>query len=282
LLRDGRGLLAVLPVARLPIGPLPARCSRLTISAMRASRSSSLSPRSTLRGAPVRAGGRLAISAQSTRRNNTRAGWLRRKHAWGESHANRSSGPPSERSLHDAMAEGATPWDERGGATEELMRLPLLFVSTLALLPTLVAPGESILPTRASTGNGELNGTYLCEGVRPDGAPYKGTVRIVRHNGAYQVIWNVGRAEQYVGIGILTGDVLAVSYFGGSPGVVAYRIEQNEKGARLVGQWTVASARGHVFGETLTRLTQDVTAVPAPAPEPRRERIAPSGRLKAT
>jgi hypothetical protein len=162
------------------------------------------------------------------------------------------------------------------------MKLPLMFVSTLALLPALVAPGESILPTRTSSANGDLNGTYLCEGVRPDGAPYRGTVRIVRQNGAYQVIWNVGREEQYLGIGIHTGDVLAVSYFGGSPGVVAYRIEQSEKGPRLIGQWTVASARGHVFGETLTRLTQDVTAAPTLPPQPRRKRVAPSGRLKAT
>jgi hypothetical protein len=160
------------------------------------------------------------------------------------------------------------------------MKLPLIFVSTLALLPALVSPEESILPAQPSERDGDLNGTYLCEGVRPDGAAYHGTVRIVRQNGAYQVIWNVGREEQYLGIGLLTGDVLAVSYFGGSPGVVAYRIEKTDKGSRLIGQWTVASARGQVFGETLTRLTKDVASMPAPAP--RRERVVPSGRLKAT
>jgi hypothetical protein len=163
------------------------------------------------------------------------------------------------------------------------MKLPLMFVSAVALLPALVSPEQSTFPDPSSAATGDLNGTYLCEGVRPDGAAYKGTVRIVRHDGAYQLIWNVGREEEYLGIGILTGEVLSVSYFGGSPGVVAYRVERSDKGSRLVGQWTVAAARGRVFGETLTRLTQDVTDAPAPSPGPQpRSRIAPLGRLKAT
>jgi hypothetical protein len=164
------------------------------------------------------------------------------------------------------------------------MKMPLMFVSALALLPTVVSPEQSFLPMNTGAAAADLNGTYLCEGTRPDGADYKGTVRIVRHNGAYQLVWNVGREEQHLGIGILNGDVLAVSYFGGAPGVVAYRVERAEKGVRLVGQWTVANAGGEVFGETLTRLTQEVTAMPAPpapsAPHPRPGRAKPSSLFK--
>jgi hypothetical protein len=164
------------------------------------------------------------------------------------------------------------------------MKLPLMLMSALALVPTVVLPDQSVLPANSRNNPADLNGTYLCEGTRPDGAEYKGIVRIVRHNGAYQLVWNVGREEQHLGIGILNGDVLAVSYYGGVPGVVAYRIEQAEKGSRLVGQWTVANAGGQVFGETLTRLTQEVTAIPPPpapsAPAPRPSRAKPSNLFK--
>lgn len=161
-----------------------------------------------------------------------------------------------------------------------MVKLPLAFVSALALLPTFVPPSESVLPAQAATSAADLNGTYLCEGTRPDGAVYRGTVSIVRHNGTYQLLWSVGDEEQYLGIGILNGDVLAVSYFGGAPGVVAYRVEQAATSARLVGQWTVANAGGQVFGETLTRLTQEVKAPRVPAPTPRPSRAQPTSRFK--
>jgi hypothetical protein len=160
------------------------------------------------------------------------------------------------------------------------MKLPLMVVFLLTFVPTSVSP-TSMLPTsqepRVNGGNGgnkedarALDGTYLCEGKRPDGEPYHGTVVIVRHNRAYRVMWSVGSAEQYFGIGVLNGDVLAVSYFGGMPGVVAYKVEGHEGNPRLIGQWTVADADGQLFGETLTRLSREV-AMPTPPPQRDRE-----------
>ena len=51
-------------------------------------------------------------------------------------------------------------------------------------------------------------------------------------------------------MGIRTGNVLSVAFYSGSTGVVAYRIEGQD---RLVGEWTVAGAEGQVSSETLTR-----------------------------
>jgi hypothetical protein len=158
------------------------------------------------------------------------------------------------------------------------MKLPLMVVFLLTFVPAIVSP-------TAVTQNGQpdqkdaetLDGTYLCEGVRPDGTTYHGTVVIQRHNGAYQLMWSVGREEQYLGLGVLNGDVLAVSYFGGIPGVVAYKVDGGNR-ARLVGQWTVANADGRLFGETLTRLSRDVTAAPPPERPARRARPLAPGR----
>lgn len=165
------------------------------------------------------------------------------------------------------------------------MKVPLLVVSVLACLPVLVAP-DSVPAARADTpvsDSASLDGTYVCEGTRPDGSPYRGTVNIIRYNGAYQVVWNVGRDERYFGIALLNADVLAVSYFGGAHGVVAYKVEQTATSARLVGRWTVASAQGQVFTETLTRVSNEVTALPPPpdpAPERRRQRPTISARMR--
>ena len=153
------------------------------------------------------------------------------------------------------------------------MKLPLAALSALILLPAVVSPAR-VLPTQPAAQArtpqpNDLNGTYLCEGVRPDGAPYLGTVRIVRHESAYHLLWTVGSEEQYLGIGILNGEVLAVSYFTGAPGVVAYQIERSAGRARLVGQWTVANAEGRVFSETLTRLTPEVTVPTMPQRQPK-------------
>jgi hypothetical protein len=114
-----------------------------------------------------------------------------------------------------------------------------------------------------------LTGVYACEGNGPNNVSYHGTVEILRHESTYQVRWSISSAEEYLGIGVLNGDVLAVSYFGGAPGVVVYRVEQNAQGPRLVGQWTVVEAAGQVFVETLTRLTADAGEVVLPKPRTR-------------
>ena len=164
------------------------------------------------------------------------------------------------------------------------MRPPLLIAAVMTALPVLTLPVVSpsrvtglasvsvvpaatpIAPT-AAEADAPLAGTYDCQGVEPDGTPYHGVVQIVPNRGSYDVVWTFGTGQQYAGLGVVNGDVLAVSYFTNRPGVVAYRIEQTGKGPRLQGQWTVVGA-GQVFKETLTRLSRDVKRLERP-PEPR-------------
>jgi hypothetical protein len=153
------------------------------------------------------------------------------------------------------------------------MKLLLLAASALTLVPALTFPIHPI--TRASVDD-DLTGTYACQGVKPDGKEYRGTVQIARYNGTYHVRWVFGPREHYAGIGIASGSVLSVSYFGTQPGVVSYQVQQDEKGARLVGQWTMVNADGHVFSETLTRVTRDVADIPMPEAKPKRGRLTPS------
>jgi hypothetical protein len=148
------------------------------------------------------------------------------------------------------------------------MRLPLLFATVMSLLPALALP----LANASITGETEeapLVGTYDCQGVEPDGTPYHGIVQIIANHGTYDVIWIFGSGQQYAGLGVVNGNVLAVSYFTNRPGVVAYQIENGENGPRLQGQWTVVGA-GAVFKETLNRVSRDVKR-PEPPPQPPRE-----------
>jgi hypothetical protein len=163
------------------------------------------------------------------------------------------------------------------------MRLPLLCAAAVTILPALAlpfAPTTSLTTTSATAApapeapttdaKAPLVGTYDCQGVEPDGTPYHGIVQIIPNQGTYDVIWIFGTGEQYSGLGVVNGDVLAVSYFTNRPGVVAYKIETGDKGPRLQGQWTVVGA-GKVFQETLTRVSQDVQRIEPPrVPEVRR------------
>jgi hypothetical protein len=119
---------------------------------------------------------------------------------------------------------------------------------------------------QADNAQTNLAGFYACEGTTPDGEPYQGTVQIVRHGDTYRLYWTL-QQERYFGLGIVSGEVLAVTQFGSLPGIVAYRIEQVDGGPRLVGHWTVAQANGRVFTETLTRRTHDAMP-PPPHPLP--------------
>jgi hypothetical protein len=155
------------------------------------------------------------------------------------------------------------------------MKSPLICASALTLVAVLSLAAQSPVPETKGDNNppaadADLTGVYACEGVRPDGAAYRGTVEIVRHDGTYELLWTLPPHEQYVGIGMVSGSVLAVSYFGGMPGLVVYRIEAGDKGPRLVGQWTVVDADGHVFPETLTKVAEAIIVPPVAKPRPGR------------
>jgi hypothetical protein len=176
-------------------------------------------------------------------------------------------------------------------ALEHAMKLSLVCAAAVTVLPALTlsftptsshsassATAAPMAPSGARESHEALVGTYDCQGVEPDGTPYQGIVQIIAHRGSYEVIWSFGSGQQYGGVGVVNGDVLAVSYFTNRPGVVAYKIEQGEKGPRLQGQWTVIGA-GKVFHETLTRVTSEVRQMeppprPAPTPIPRHLRPA--------
>jgi len=99
-----------------------------------------------------------------------------------------------------------------------------------------------------------LDGVYRSEGVNPDGTKYRGTVEIAKDDQTYLVRW-LARQVTSIGIGIVKGDVLAVSYYTGTNiGVALYRIE---KGPRLTGEWTVLGADGQRYPETLTKMGRD-------------------------
>jgi hypothetical protein len=105
----------------------------------------------------------------------------------------------------------------------------------------------------AAENRTDLAGIYLCEGTNPDGSPYKGLVEITPTANSYHVRWTMSE-QATTGVGIFSGGVLAVSYFGGSPGVVVYRVD----GGRLVGEWTMGDSKGQLYAETLTKLPKQL------------------------
>jgi hypothetical protein len=129
----------------------------------------------------------------------------------------------------------------------------------------------------------ELDGMYLAQGTNPDGSEYRGLVQVQKRGDSYVVSWlapqasnaEVRVARVSVGVGILSGDTLAVSYSATRAlGVAMYRIENG--GQRLVGRWATLSDDPNVYTETLQKLPASATperpfgpeGSPAPAPDP--------------
>jgi hypothetical protein len=148
------------------------------------------------------------------------------------------------------------------------MRRASLLLSIVLGVLTFTVPADSA-PEQ------DLTGVYLCSGKNFDGTTYDGLVEISKDNGAFQLQWLIDDDVVAVGMGIRKGDVLAVAYYSALPGVVAYRIEPNN---RLVGEWTLVGAKGTLFSETLTKVSSDklgksrLPSRPAPPPPPVRER----------
>jgi len=138
------------------------------------------------------------------------------------------------------------------------------FVVALVAAAQLMGPAQAPAQ-QALAKQPDLAGTYRCEGLNPEGKTYEGTVEISKQEQTYRLKWMTPPAGVSVGIGIVKGDVLAVSYFDGAMmGVVLYKIE---KGPKLVGEWTVIGTEGHVYPETLTKLGREVR-LPLPSSAP--------------
>ena len=112
------------------------------------------------------------------------------------------------------------------------------------------------------------SGVYLCEGTNPDGHRYRGIVQIAAVEDTFLVRWTLSDEIEVTGVGILRNDMLAVSYFGGTPAVVVYKVDAE----KLVGEWTMGGADGKTFAETLTRVPEGSIAIPKPQDRPRRPR----------
>jgi hypothetical protein len=121
----------------------------------------------------------------------------------------------------------------------------------------------------------DITGAYACEGMNPDGTVYRGIVQIVRQGDAYLVLWTLPPDGRHLGIGLLSGDVLAVSYFSGGMGAIVYKVAETADGIRLDGKWTVLAAKGLTFSETLKKVPGEIHQLP---PQPPADREVPKRR----
>ena len=134
-----------------------------------------------------------------------------------------------------------------------MIKAALVGLVALALVgPAYAAPDKA--------PENSLVGTYSCEGTNPDGRTYAGIVQIIKHGDSYLVRWTMPDESQVLGIGILNGGTLSVSYYGGTPSIVVYSIENG----KLTGTWTAVGADGELFTETLTKMPEGGTRPPKP------------------
>jgi hypothetical protein len=127
-----------------------------------------------------------------------------------------------------------------------MLRTILVTLALLLIIGRLATVAE---PADAT----DIAGVYAAEGNNGDGSPYRAIVVIEKHRDAFRMQWIFPTRTAAVGLGILNGDVLAVSYYGASPGIVLYKID----GAKMVGDWTLFGAGGVLSKETLTRIPGD-------------------------
>lgn len=149
-------------------------------------------------------------------------------------------------------------------------------VRTVLVGVVLVALG-GIGPIAAPDPQPDLAGVYRCDGKNPDGSAYQGVVEIAKLRGTFRVKWTLDDGA-VMGVGIFSGGVFAVSYFGGAPAVVVYTVD----GDRLVGEWTMGGVEGAVYTETLTKTgaaptRQEPGSQVPPKAEPRRQTKPASG-----
>ena len=147
----------------------------------------------------------------------------------------------------------------------------LLIVAALVAAPwgTAAASEKPDDPPQLAGKKTDPSGVYLCEGTNPDGHKYRGIVQIAAVQSTFLVKWTLADDIEVMGVGILQDDRLSVSYFGGTPAVVVYKIGAE----KLVGEWTMGGTEGRVYAETLTRMPEG-TAMPQP--QQRRRSPAPA------
>lgn len=168
------------------------------------------------------------------------------------------------------------PASHRGNLRREskefhLVRAALLGLVTLALLGPVHAAQGPAAESKGQAAESKIEGVYQCVGTNPDGAAYSGVVEIVKLKDTYLVRWTMPDESQVVGVGLFSGNQLAVSYFGGTPALVVYAVAEN---GQLNGKWTAGGAQGAVFQETLTRLPEGSSK-----PKPTKRDSRPRNRI---
>src|SRR5258705_10737152 len=86
--------------------------------------------------------------------------------------------------------------------------------------------GNSNSVQRSATPSADIAGEYAVAGTNEDGSPYRGELDVIKHGDVYQFRWHAG--QQYDGVGIQNGKVIAVAFAQGANGkgcgVVSYQI----------------------------------------------------------
>lgn len=148
------------------------------------------------------------------------------------------------------------------------MKSMVLLTIGLVLAPVL---SEARQVSEQTPGQPEIAGFYECKGMNPDGTPYEGSAEITKVRDTFRVFWTFEDGH-VLGVGIWSNGVFAVSYFGGAPAVVVYKVDGN----RLVGEWTMGGVEGRNYSEILTKTDKrpsqspEPPATPSPQPQPGR------------
>lgn len=139
---------------------------------------------------------------------------------------------------------------KKGGIVNAALRSAVCAIALVALVAAALDAAD----------RPDLAGAYRSERITPEGLTSRGLVRIVAHGESYLVSWMLSPPvdewvewdPDLIGVGLVRGEMLAVSYFGEDmAGVMVYRIT---KDGRLVGEWVGAGSEGRVGRETLTRM----------------------------
>src|SRR5215510_834584 len=92
-------------------------------------------------------------------------------------------------------------------------------------------------PVPATHAN--IAGKYTIVGTNPNNTKYRGALEVIEHGDVYQFRWNAG--NQYDGVGVVNGDVVAVAFANGPNGtgcgVVDYNVQDDVSLVRRWGFW---------------------------------------------
>lgn len=121
----------------------------------------------------------------------------------------------------------------------------------------------------------DITGQYQADGDNPRGGNYTAAVTIAQRGATYVVKWDLPDEEQ-VGVGIVEGDLLSVSWVtNGGAGIAVYKIRSH--GDTLVGHWAQMGGDGRTFSEVLSRKPDQRKSHPmARAERPPAVRVAAS------